>query len=235
MIIYVTRHGQPAIGELPPGVDHEFPPGDPTLTELGLKQAAFLGEFLKSNSFKGRIYSSPYRRTLYTALEVAKATGTDIFPERAIQEYVTKDGVPNIDTLTLPEIKKLFPHISPKSALEDSWLFSGPETEHDVRARVKPFLDALIESTLNPASSKTEIVDEALLVGHGASVGALKILLFELGGIPYVDNYNWNCSLSKFVIENGKTISVDMNCDFSFIPEEFITSNKMKYPGDISE
>lgn len=219
MIVYVTRHGQPAIGDLPAGVNHEFPPGDPVLTELGAEQANYLGQYLKSQSFTGKIYSSPYRRTLYTAQGVAIATGASIFPEKAIQEYVTKPGIPNIETLTLPEIKDQFINISLKSKLDDEWLFAGPEDISDVQKRVKPFLDNLLKSD----------EDKVLLVGHGASVGACKTLLFESGNIPYVDEYNWNCSLSKFVIENGKTIDVELNCDISFIPTEFITSNLLEY------
>ena len=219
MIIYVTRHGQPAIGDLPPGGNHEFPPGDPILTELGIRQAAYLGEYLKSQSFKGKIHCSPYRRTLFTAQEVALATGAEIYSEKAMQEYVTREGVPDIKTLTLPEIKKMFANIASESTLEDSWLFAGPETAEDVRRRVKPFIDSLFESNDN----------EVLLVGHGASVGACKAILFAAGGIPYVDEHNWNCSLSKFVVIDGKTTSVELNCDISFIPEELVTSNLLKY------
>jgi broad specificity phosphatase PhoE len=219
MIVYVTRHGQPAIGDLPAGVNHEFPPGDPTLTELGLKQAAYLGAFLKKQNFKGSIYSSPYHRTLYTAHEVAKATGALIHPEKAIQEYVLQEGTPDIQTATLPEIKSLLSHISPSATLDDDWLFAGPEAIEDVRERVRPFINNILCSD----------GDDCLLVGHGASVGACKTLLFEAGNIEYVDEYNWNCSLSKYIIENGKTIDVELNCDISFMPEESVTSNKLVY------
>jgi len=219
MKVYVTRHGQPAIGDLPSGVDHEFPPGDPVLTSLGIMQAASLGKYLKSRSFKGKIYCSPYRRTLFTAQEVAMLTGAKIYPEKTIQEYVLQEGKPDIKTLNLPEIKKTFPYIAAEATLDESWLFSGPETGEDVRRRIKPFIDDLLNSN----------EEEVLLVGHGASVGACKTLLFEAGEIPYTEKYNWNCSLSEFTVENGKTIAVELNCDISFIPEEWVTSNLLKY------
>ncbi|MCF6174528.1 MAG: phosphoglycerate mutase family protein [Victivallaceae bacterium] len=219
MRIYVTRHGQPVIGDLPAGANHEFPPGDPSLTELGTVQATYLGNYLKLRNFKGKVYSSPYRRTLYTAQEVAQITETNIYPEKMLQEYVTKAGKPDIKTSNLPSIKQLITNIATDSNLDDEWLFAGPESVNDVKKRVKPFIDYLLNSN----------EDEALLVGHGASVGACKVLLFEAGEIPYIDEYNWNCSLSEFVIEQGKTTAVELNCDISFMPEKIITSNLMKY------
>jgi broad specificity phosphatase PhoE len=218
MIIYLTRHGQPAIGDLPPGGDHEFPLGDPGLTDLGLKQATYLGEFLRQQNFKGKIYSSPYRRTLYTAEKIAELTGNYIYPEVAIQECVfNSDSKPVINSL--PLLRQTCNYIAASAELYSDWLFKVPEDEMAIQQRVKPFIDKLFTSNEN----------ELLLVGHGASVCAVKILLFAAGNMNYIDNYNWNCSLSKFIIENGKTVEVELNCATSFMPPTEITSNLMKY------
>ncbi len=218
MVIYLTRHGQPAIGDLPAGGDHEFPPGDPGLTALGLKQAACLGGFLQTQNFKGKIYSSPYRRTLYTAEKIAELTGNYIYPESAIQECVfNPDPKPVINSLTL--LQQECNRIATSAQLCHDWLFREPEDETAIQRRVKPFIDSLLKS------NGTEL----LLVGHGASVNAVKKLLFAAGELDYVDNYNWNCSLSKFIIENGRTVAVELNCVTSFMPPAEITSNLMKY------
>jgi len=218
MIIYLTRHGQPAIDGLPAGGNHEFPAGDPGLTALGLKQAAYLGTFLQTQNFMGKIYSSPYRRTLYTAEQVAEITQTKIYPKSAIQERVfNPDPKPVINSLTL--LQQECKHIADSAELGRDWLFREPEDETVIQRRVKPFIDSLLKSDEN----------ELLLVGHGASVNAIKTVLFAAGGIDYVDNYNWNCSLSKFIIEHGKTVAVELNCITTFMPPTEITSNLMKY------
>ena len=219
MTIYVTRHGQPALEGLSPGLDHESPPGDPALMDLGIEQARLLGAYLRSRSFTGKIYASPYRRTLYTAAEVAQATGTCIYPEKAIQEYVPFPGTPEFPALRLPEMAALFDAVSPDAVLDDPWLFSGPESTEEVERRVAPFLERLMHSGER----------EVLLVGHGASVGACKRLLFRAGNLPCEARHNWNCSLSAFVVEEGRTTEVALNCDVSFMPLQLVTSNLLTY------
>ena len=63
MIVHITRHGQvfPAGNESWSHAD--APPGDGPLSELGQRQATWLGPHLKTLAFKGSIFSSPYRRT----------------------------------------------------------------------------------------------------------------------------------------------------------------------------
>ena len=62
--IWVIRHGQRA--------KITAPAYDPPLTKLGVKQAEKAALFLKKHNFNGKIYASPYRRTLETASIIAK-------------------------------------------------------------------------------------------------------------------------------------------------------------------
>ena len=75
MILYITRHGQPALEGMKPGADYELPDGDYSLSALGREQAEFLGRHLKKENFDGIIISSPYARTMETASAAAAICG----------------------------------------------------------------------------------------------------------------------------------------------------------------
>lgn len=99
--VYVARHGQrPA-------------KGDPRLTELGVKQAAMLAERIKSVGFDdGKIYVSPYLRTVETGVQIAKLFGKKVILTPSIQERTKVPGAPDIAGLTQAELEKLFPDSS---------------------------------------------------------------------------------------------------------------------------
>ena len=218
MILHITRHGQPAIGDLPPATDHEYPPGDPVLSVLGRQQAAWLGERLARTSFRGPIFSSPYRRTLETGAVIAEAIGAEVIPEAAFQEYVPRPGTPNFEGLTSEQICALFPRVRRCEALPYPWFVSGPETQVEVRARVRPFLEALLTSHR----------EEVLLVGHGASVHAG---IAELIGPERStdDNapVNWNCSLTTIEVGRGLPPRCIRLFDTEHVPAGSVTSNAM--------
>ncbi len=217
MIIHVTRHGQPNLEGISKEIDPEIPTCDPELTELGRKQAAFLGERLKKDGFKGVIFSSPYRRTLDTAQVVAEITGAKIMPEKAIQEYVLADGFPDFEGLDIQRIKDKYSCIDKSSALDYPWFVRGIETIKEVKERVKPFLDRLLKSE----------AEEVLLVGHGASVHACKELLISKQLMAQIkEGFNWNCSLSSYNFAKDGNVTVERLFDVGHIPEEHITSNK---------
>jgi len=69
--IFVTRHGQPDLKRERP----KYNSGDHLLSPLGLKQAAALGKYLKKQNFQGRIYASPYLRTVETAVVIGRELG----------------------------------------------------------------------------------------------------------------------------------------------------------------
>jgi ribonuclease H / adenosylcobalamin/alpha-ribazole phosphatase len=218
VIIYTTRHGQPATGTLPPGVDHEYPPGDPSLTELGRQQAACLGERLAADGFKGLIFSSPYRRTLETADIIASITNCTVIPEPTIQEYVLVNGTPAFNGLSLPEILERYPSVRQDSSLQHPWFVRGPETTDDVEERIKPFLASVL-------GLKTE---EVLCVGHGASVeGCLALLApeFRAKMDESPETCNWNCSLTTINARGLNNASLVQLFDISHMPRDMVTSN----------
>ena len=219
MRILITRHGQPAIGDLPPGVDHQFPPADPSLTALGRAQAAWLGARLAATGFAGRIFSSPYRRTLETADVVADMLHAWVTPEPAIQEYVPGEGKPTFEGLTLEVMHRAYPRVKSGGSLPFPWFVTGPEGSEEVIARVRPFIETLLDSG----------DDEALLVGHGASVyGVIRLLIPDDGEKEEFDVVrNWNCSLTVLDVESLTSTRRILDFDVSHIPPDSVTSNSL--------
>lgn len=220
MILYLARHGQPALEEMAPGGNYELPDGDYTLTALGREQAHLLGEHLKKRNFKGKVFSSPYARTMETASIAAGVCGLDIFPVPALQE-IRFYPEPPCPGMTLEEMRCNYPNIAPEAALGYPWMSpKGPEEAADVQKRVFPFLESL--TAVPPA-------DELLLVGHGASVGAVKSFMIGKAGFKGYPGYNWNASLSTFEIcADGRVDIIELNRT-DFMPPEKITSNKRLY------
>ena len=58
---------------------------DPELSERGREQAKSLGERLKDIELHA-IYSSPLKRTMQTALEIARRKGMEVIPEERVIE-----------------------------------------------------------------------------------------------------------------------------------------------------
>ena len=225
MIIHITRHGQPAIGDLPPGTDHEYPPGDPVLSVLGRKQAAWLGGRLAKLEFQGPIFSSPYRRTLETAQIIAEIVRRPLIPEPALQEYVLREGTPDLKGLTADEMRRLYPNVEPDAHVPHPWLVEGPETtEVEVKNRTRPFLEKLFDLAW----------EEALLVGHGASVHACIDLLVPghmAARQAREPGVGWNCALTTVAGDGLENVSLRRDFDISHMPRECVTSNLTFYSG----
>ena len=193
MIIYITRHGQPAPfaepeKQMPPG---QHPREDPPLSALGREQARLLGERLKKLGFAGAIYASPYCRTSETADVIAATLGATFHPQPAIREYVVRRGEGlSIDGFVgqgLDGLRARFPRLAADATLPYPWWTTAPEAPEDVEARVRPFLDALIQRGER----------DALLVGHGASVGACVRFLLRHAPAAFVSmGRDWYCHLT---------------------------------------
>ena len=216
MILRFARHGQPSLAGMPSGSNHELPPGDYQLSELGFRQAHYLGKHLKNEGFHGRIISSPYARTAQTADVVAGECGLVFYLEPRLQEMRFYPDPP-CPGMTIEELHAYCPHTAPDAALDWPWLTPGGVEALDcVRARVDKYVEELLADP--PA-------DDVLLIGHGASVQSLKWNLFERCGYQGADRHNWNCSISRFDITPDGVRMVELaRCDF--MPVEVITSNK---------
>lgn len=220
MIIRLARHGQPALEDMPKGANYEFPDGDYVLTPLGREQARLLGEHLKKCGFQGKVLSSPYARTMETASVAAAVCGLEVTPDPGLQEmrFYPEPPCPG---LTLAEMRKNYPNIAPDAVLKHPWMTEkGPEEVQDVRNRVIPWLEKLIAAP--PA-------EDLLLVGHGASVGAVKHYMIEKSGYTGYPGYNWNASLCTFEIDTGGSVRIIELNRIDFMPVDKITSNKRLY------
>lgn len=182
MKLYITRHGQVAPKEH--YGDVQFPAGDPPLTKVGRLQAEYLAKYMQSVGFCGKIFSSPYVRTLETAEIIAAQTGSVIVPWAPMREIMkTQQAAEEFCGLTIEQIRARFSHIAPDAELPYPWWSGCAETEEDVFARV------------GAGFSTLSVTEDAMFVGHGASAGHLINYL----NIPKKSGrLLYNCSLSVF-------------------------------------
>ena len=218
MLIHVTRHGQPGPYVPKPGEDPQVPPGGRGLSELGEQQARWLGECLRESGFEGTIHSSPYHRTMHTAQIAAEVLGVSILPEPAIQEYVANPGLPEGDAQTIEQIRKRYSRVAPTATMRYPWYCTGPEGQLEVQARVRPFVDQLV----------SEQKEDVLLVGHGATIWALKDVILGVGevvGDLPAQGSGWNCSLCSFDVAPDLRTRALRLFDVSHMPAESVTNN----------
>ncbi|MBQ9755653.1 MAG: histidine phosphatase family protein [Lentisphaeria bacterium] len=226
MILRITRHGQPALADMPKGANYELPDNDYVLTPLGREQAEFLGNRLKKENFKGRIISSPYARTMETASIIGAICGVTVSPEPRFQERLFYDDAV-CPGMTMEELRSNYPNIAPEATLAHPWIvLKGPEPAEDVEKRVWNFLDELLAAP--PA-------EDILLAGHGASVGAATRYLVEKA------NYTGNCGISFnaavciFEICDDGSVKLIEPWNTDHIPVEKVTSNKRSYAEVMAE
>ena len=209
--IFITRHCQAAGKGVPLPVK-----GDAGITELGVKQARALGRELKKLNFKGRIFASPYYRTVATACLAARECGAKVFPDARVQERVRREGGNMKPGATLEELKKLFPDaISPEAQLAHPWLITRKDGRGDQRDRLSKALDEILSE--NPDG-------DILIVCHASAVGDFQRIMRERCGDPGIKGFVWNCALFKFAVgDRGKFRF--LGYDIGFMPEEEVTSN----------
>lgn len=214
MIVYITRHGQPLL-QPADAADPEFPRHDPPLTPLGEAQAIALGRRLRALGFRGRIYTSPYRRTVRTAECIAAELNTVHYPEAAIREIVKRaEQMVGFQGLSLEALRAEFRRVAPDAALPYPWWTPQAEDDAAVLARVAPFLERLLERRDG----------DVLLVGHGASVGAAtRFFLERCTPVPEEMPLSWNCALTAFRVQ--ETCETLLIRDTAHLPDEEVTSN----------
>lgn len=215
--IYIVRHAQPD-WLMQSSPDHEFPAGDPLITELGELQAECLGKYMKEIRFNGAIYSSPYLRAMRTAEIAARIPGLPVTIDTRIQEIATR-GYPNTEGNTLDKLKERFPGLILNDFLQYPWAICGVETSVDVDARVASFIDWLL----------TETHGDALIFAHGASVLSMTRNLAARCKAELEQKPVWNCSLTGFESDAAGNWSLILYRDVSFMPLNIVTSNEKTY------
>ena len=222
--IYVTRHGQPDLKKERPKLNS----GDPLLSPLGQKQAACLGRYLKSRNFKGRIYASPYLRTVETAVLIGREMGLPVYPEACIQERVhdnskrrkanSGEALPNLEKggYTLAKMREFFGDgIAPDATLADDWLYRGEENwEKDHVPRIRKGLRRLLAA---------QPTGDILLVCHAGSVRGLNVAMTPPGG-TITRGTGWNCCLFVY----------GQKADGSIVQLGYVKPETYLEPGDVS-
>ena len=195
--ILIARHGSVSLSSYAGRPDD---PGraDPPITALGRRQARFLAQEIRRIRFEGRILCSPFTRALMTAQPVSWALNRPIELAPAFREMVKDpETLRGFRGKTLETLRREFPELDADAVLPWPWWNPREETREDVRARVAPLVDELLERG-----------DNALLVGHSAGASAAVHYLMEKCGLA-LDSYmplppGGNCTLSEFRLVNGK-------------------------------
>jgi len=229
MKIYITRHGQVTPKVYENSVD--YPTGDIPLTSLGQEQAICLGKELRARNFKGRIISSPYRRTMMTADLAANECGAPVYADGALREmFFSEENANAFNGMDIETLKLNFSHVAKDAILPYPWWTTCVDEQLDIIARLKSFWATLL----------TAGCEEVLVVGHGASVFGSMFFFnktFKLG-LPddpgelgdFQASLNLNCNLSCIEInQEGKLTSARLFAT-DHLPDSLLTSNTNPKP-----
>ena len=154
MRLYVVRHAQSANNALAhPSLMNPDRDSDPSLTEVGFKQAECVARFLKEEygagaercaveNRIGRLYSSPMRRCMLTSAPIARELGLDITVRGDIFEHGgcfegSADGaVKGRPGMGTEQLEREFPGCVVPAELDKGWWKEsrGVETVEEVRA-----------------------------------------------------------------------------------------------------
>jgi len=207
--IYITRHGQVETNAEYFG-DVTYPKGEVPLSEMGQEQSRLLGRRLKKLNFHGKIFASPFLRTMETAELIAEETGSSIYPTPGLHEiFKTLDDWKDYQGSTLEELIKKYPHTASDAVMEYPWWIPEQEDYEIVRQRVASALHEIMQED-----------EDVLIVGHGASVIAALHFVRAKRDVPGV----WNCSLSMF---DTKDLKAAFANDVSHLPYHMISNNKL--------
>ncbi len=213
--VYVTRHGQR--GEASDVVR------DVHVSKLGVEQAQLLGKYLKKLDFKGKIYASPYLRTVETAVYAGREVGLQVYLMPELQEGVSDNrkgkDIPNPTNIvgghTLAQFREMFPaDIAPGAVLRHPWLISTPENGKSYTQRMMGAIETLLKE--NPQG-------DLLLVIHGGGMAAIRRGV-EIANGRKIKAQGWNCSLYTYGVDaEGKLSFISYTSEF--LPPEKTTSN----------
>ena len=221
--VYITRHGQ-----VNPKVSfRKSKVRELALTDLGMAQAETLAKFLvEKYKFNGKIYVSPFFRTIQTGVTVAERLKTTVILEPGIQEVAK--GVRPGKTMDLKMIGEFFPEMTvPGKRYSDPWrLFAEGD-----KARYNR-----VEKALNDILAEEK--GDVLLVSHGGIVGILVNVLNRRPAstqVKWTKGISWNCALFVFELdENNKKINGVFTTEF--MADKDVTSNfrcpKIERPDD---
>ncbi|MCD6289349.1 MAG: histidine phosphatase family protein [Anaerolineae bacterium] len=230
MELYIIRHGQSTNNAL---ADPKERDRDPSLTEIGFKQADFLARYL-SESIQGythppvnlpitKLYCSPMRRALQTACPVGEALGLapevwiDIHESGGIYlDHGEEEGVRGYPGMTRGEVLADFPHyVLPDALTEEGWWKGGREDQAACHARAIRVAHAL------QARATTD--ERIALISHGGFIDALiKALLSQLPG-THLAYHHHNTAITRIDFREDGRLDIRYLNRVDHLPAELIT------------
>ena len=182
MHIYLVRHGQSHVNLTDLTQAHR----DSPLTEVGLRQALAVADYLADQFEVDRLISSTVQRAAQTAQVISHSTGVEIEWDVRLREVgtVQPDGGPIEDERLQPYIPELWGTLRPYEPVTvdgESWM--------QVRARVGSFIESLVPTPPRRASRTIEHVpdevdnlgDTIVVVCHAGVIEAFLEYVFEKG------------------------------------------------------
>lgn len=216
MLLHLPRHGQPVHAARQAEDAEGLLGGDPVMTALGRAQGRLLGRHLARLGFRGRIWSSPYRRAAETADLVAGELGVT-FEVRADLRDIVKDTTPRqaLRGQPIAELRRAYPHLADGPLPFPWWTMAT-----DDRAELTQRLVRLVEPLLTGH-------EDLLLVGHGATVNQLTQVFSKRAGRGDLGDWfgAWNAQLTTFAVEPGTVRLVRLG-DVSFLTPRQTTANE---------
>ncbi len=220
MQLYIIRHAQSTNNAL---TDQRHRVCDPALTELGTRQAEVLARHLASDTDRPalagqcdqapgygitRLYCSPMRRALQTAVPVARALGLQPEVWIDIHEYggVWLDhgderGPVGYPGITRPELAEQFPGFLIPAELTDAGWWRGDQEEPEAFVSRA----ARVASTL---LSWAELQERVAIITHGAFIDGLLSALLEVGRAQPVYYHHDNTGISLIDFRREGKLSI---------------------------
>ncbi|MCS7277371.1 MAG: histidine phosphatase family protein [Aquificaceae bacterium] len=171
---------------------------DPDLSERGKEQARRLGEYFKDIDIHA-IYSSPLKRTMNTALEIARHKGLEVLPEKRVIEI--DHGV--WSGLLVDEVKELYAEQF-RQWLEEphNVRFEKGESLEEVYNRVKEFLEYVKEKHWGQAVA---------VVSHTVPMRAMYCALLKVDLSKFWSFGCDNASYSLVHMERDRNVIMRLN------------------------
>jgi broad specificity phosphatase PhoE len=229
MQLYIIRHAQSSNNAL---ADQRHRVADPLLTETGHRQAELLAEHLAAGEGNttggrlgiGRLYCSPMRRALQTALPVSRALG--LAPEVWIeiheyggvwQESAGGGGARGYPGMSRQEIAAEFPgYALPEGVSERGWWRGAQEEPETFVARAAWVVDTL--------HSWAESDQRAAIITHGAFIDGLLNTLLKVARAEPVYYHHDNTGITLIDFRRNGKLSIRFLNRLDHLPAELITS-----------
>jgi broad specificity phosphatase PhoE len=200
--VWIARHGNRLDFVNPEWFNTATRRYDPPLSDDGFRQAAELGQRLKSENVK-HLFVSPFLRTIQTANQVAQVINLAIKLEAGLGEWHNSEWMtesPENHPQEFLEVEYPAINWSYQSQIYPQY----PETKADVNRRTA--------ATIKQLLSKCQ--EDILIVGHGASVfGVTQGLVAD---IP--DSKIALCSLTK-VVRDADNWNLELYADTSHLSQ----------------